>query len=84
MKPLRFAAIGFAVLCGLALLWLVGGNAFAKQRARRTERAWVQSFGTLPDLLKRYPRTSTNDTARRLKSLVKPLVGGARVRSVKV
>jgi hypothetical protein len=30
MKPLRFAAIGFAVLCGLALLWLVGGNAFAK------------------------------------------------------
>jgi hypothetical protein len=73
MKLVRVAAIGLAVLCGLALLWLVGGNAFAKQRARRTERAWVESFGTLPNLLKRYPRTATNDTARRLEILARPL-----------
>ncbi len=73
MKSFRLAAIGLAVVGAAALLWLLGGSAFARYRERQTERAWVQSFGTLQDLLKRYPRTATNDTARRLKPLVKPL-----------
>jgi hypothetical protein len=72
MKLLRLAAIGLAVVGAAALFWLLGGNAFARYRERQTERAWVQSFGTLQDLLIRYPKTVTNDTARRLEHLVRP------------
>jgi hypothetical protein len=73
MKASRLAVIGLAVAGVAALLWVVGGNAFARHREKQAEKAWVQSFGTLQDLLSRYPKTATNETARRLEDLAKPL-----------
>ncbi len=69
----KLAFVGLAAGGGLLLLWLVGGNAYARYRERQVERAWVQSFGTYELLLSRYPKTTTNETARRLETLVKPL-----------
>lgn len=72
-KVLTRSAIGLAAMGAAVVLWLVGGNAFAHYRERQEEQAWAQSFGTLQDLLKRYPKTHTNETARRLEHLARPL-----------
>src|SRR5262249_20671304 len=60
-------ALGIAVVAALA--WLVGVNAYARHREKRVEADWVRSFGTLQQLLDRYPKTTTNETARRLERL---------------
>jgi hypothetical protein len=73
MNIRRLALVGVAVAAVLALLWLVGGNAYARQRERQVEAEWIRCFGTLQQLVDRYAKTTTNDTARRLETLVKPL-----------
>lgn len=73
MKVSRFASVGLAITALLALLWIIGGNAYARYRERQVERAWVQSFGPLQKLLDRYPTTTRNETARRLERLAEPL-----------
>ena len=73
MNVRRLALVGVAVAAVLALVWLVGGNAYARHREKQVERAWVQSFGPRQALLDRYAKTATNETARRLEALVKPL-----------
>jgi hypothetical protein len=73
MKFLKRVGLGIAVGGMLALLWLVGGNAYARYRKKLVERAWVQSFGPLQKLLDRCPKTTTNETARRLEKLAEPL-----------
>jgi hypothetical protein len=72
-KASRFAWISLALAGGAVLLWLVGGNAYARYRERQVERAWVQSFGALRKSLGRYPKSTTNETARRLETLAEPL-----------
>ena len=73
MKISRFAFISLAAGAFLVLLWLVGGNAYARYRERQIEHAWIQSFGPRQRILDRYPKTRTNDTARRLEKLADPL-----------
>src|SRR5215470_8690069 len=72
-KVLKISVAALAVAVCLVLLWPAAGGAYASRRQRQVENAWVGSFGTLQDLLKRYPKSNTNETARRLEELVKPL-----------
>ena len=73
MKILKVLGVGLAALAAIALLWFFGGPMLARSREAEAERAWVQSFGTFEELLKRYPRTATNDTTRQLAQLAKRL-----------
>ena len=72
-KVLKISVAALAVAVCLVLLWPAAGGAYASRKQRQVENAWVGSFGTLQDLLKRYPKSNTNETARRLEELVKPL-----------
>jgi hypothetical protein len=57
----------------MALAWLIGANAYARHRERQVEADWVRSFGPLQQLLDRYPKTTTNESARKVELLAKPL-----------
>jgi hypothetical protein len=73
MKAWRIVVVALTLGVCLVLLWPALGGAYASHKQRQVENAWVGSFGSLQDLLKKYPKSTTNDTAHRLEELVKPL-----------
>ncbi len=74
MKLRRVVVFSLAALVLLAVLWIVGGNAWAARREEQCDRAWTATFGSLDDLKKKYPKHETNETAKKLEELTRGTV----------
>ncbi len=66
MKVLGWAG---GVLASLLILWVVVGNAWAGKRERDARDRWEKDFGTLDELLKKYPKTERNDSALKVETM---------------
>jgi hypothetical protein len=61
------------VLAVIVTVWVVGGFVASAGMQRIGEETWPAGLGTLASVEKRYPPQKTNDEARRLIELAKPL-----------
>jgi hypothetical protein len=73
MNARKLALVGLGMTGVAALVWLVGGSAYARYREKQVEAEWVRSFGTRQQLLDRYPKTTTNGSTQLLERLAKQL-----------